>query len=253
MADYNSSLPIRSEKDGTDERVHVKIYDGTTSPAVNAVNVDSDNNLHVEIHGNNAAGGDTVIRTSELGNIALDGVYDGTNNTIPSNTGLVSLVRNIAPGAAQQTQMVTGKANAAGDIRTIDVSLLDSDAVPYSASNPLNVTIVNNIALENVDDYQASASPLAKLGVENHDYTVGAGVTFKLKQIQASASGKIKIQLIIDGATKKTWFNSTANTNIEFSYEEAVTVAATKVVRIAITNLDNSAFDVYSSIMGFVS
>ena len=44
MADYDSGLPIRSEVDGTDERVHVKIVDGTTDPAVNQTRVDSDNN-----------------------------------------------------------------------------------------------------------------------------------------------------------------------------------------------------------------
>lgn len=46
MADPFFSQTVRTRKDGEDERVHVKIVDGTTSPAINQVKVDSNNNLY---------------------------------------------------------------------------------------------------------------------------------------------------------------------------------------------------------------
>ena len=54
MSDYKSGLPVRSEADGTDERLQTKIVDAT-SPDTQQMEVDSDNNAHVEVHGNNPA------------------------------------------------------------------------------------------------------------------------------------------------------------------------------------------------------
>lgn len=250
MADYDSSLPIRSESDGTDERVHVKIVDGT-SPAVNQVRVDSDNNLHTEMHGNDPAGVDRVVRTSELGALTPDGVYDATDNTKPGNTGLIVSVRDAAPSDTTQTQRLTAVTN--GDKRLLDVSLHDEAGAAFSASNPLPVTVVDSEGTE-VNNYDTQVA-LAAAGSDNHDYT--AVGTFKLSRVWAAASGKMKIQVQIETGvatnvfnTVFVGFNSTANPNINIPINENITVAAGVRVRVIRTNNDNQPQDVYSTICG---
>lgn len=253
MADYDSSLPIRSEADGTDERVHVKIVDGTNSPAVNQVEVDADNNLHVEIHGNDPAGVDRVVRTSELGALTPDGLYDVADNTKPGNTGLIVHTRAASPGDAEQVIRQTGI--SAGSVHAADISLHDEDGVPYSASNPLPVTSVDSEGTE-VNNYDTTAAVAAGAS-DNHDYTVTAATTLKLSQIWASASGKLKIEVQIESgvatdvfATRFVGFNSTATPNIDIDIKEAISVAAGVRVRVIRTNKDNQPMDVYSTISG---
>lgn len=253
MADQNTGLPIRSEADGTDERVHVKIVDGTNSPAVNQVEVDSDNNLHVEIHGNDPGGVDRVVRTSELGALTPDGVYDVANNTVPGNTGLIASTRDAAPSDITQTQRLTSVTN--GTKRLLDVSIHDENGAPFSATNPLPVTSVDSEGTE-INDYNTGAA-VAAAATSNHDYTVTALTTLKLSQVWASASGKMKIEIQIETGvatdvfnTRFVGFNSTANTNIEVPIKENITVAAGVRVRVIRTNKDNQAQDLYSTISG---
>jgi hypothetical protein len=255
MSDYNSGLPVRTEADGTDERVHVKIVDGT-SPAINQMTVDSDKNAHVEIHGNDPSAVDRVIRTSELGALTPDGVYDATNNTKPGNSGIIASVRDVAPSDTTQTQRVTAKTGTVDtDVRALDVSLHDENGNAFSASNPLPITSVDSEGTE-INDYNTSAS-LASGGTNNHDYTVTALKTLKLSRVWASASSKLKIEVQIETgagtgvfATRFVGFNSTANPNILIPIDENVSVGAGVRVRVIRTNKDNQAQDVYSTISG---
>lgn len=255
MADQNTSLPVRSQADGTDERLHVKIVDGTNSPAVNQTEVDADNNLHVEMHGNDPAGTDRVVRTSELGAVTPDGVYDVANNTKPGNVGLIAQTRDVAPGDATQTERLTSIQDAGGTVRALDISLHDEAGEAFTASNPLPVTLVDSEGSE-VNDYLTSVAVAAAATV-NHDYTVTAATTLKLSQIWAAASGKMKIVVSIETGVatgvftpKFAGFNSTANPNIELPIGENISVAAGVRVRVARTNLDNQAQDLYSTISG---
>lgn len=255
MADQDTSLPIRSEIDGTDERVHVKIVDGTNSPAVNQTEVDSDNNLHVEIHGNDPAGDDQVIRTSELGAVTPDGIYDASNNTKPGNVGVIASQRNASTDDTTQTERITSVTDGGGTVTSMDVALHDEDGEAYSSSNPMPVTVVDSEGSE-INDYNTSAA-LASDASSNHDYTVTALKTFKLSQIWATASGKLKIEVQVEtGVSTDSWttkfvgFNSTANPNISITVKENIAVAAGVRVRIIRTNRDNQAQDVYSTISG---
>jgi hypothetical protein len=252
MSDYNSGLPVRTEADGTDERLHVKIVDGT-NPAVNQVTVDSDKNLHVEIHGNDPAGTDRVVRTSELGALTPDGVYDATDNTKPGNSGIIASVRDAAPSDSTQTQRITSVTN--GTKRLLDISLHDEDGNVFSASNPLPVTSVDSEGVE-INDYKTDAA-VAVNATANHDYTVTAAKTLKLSQIWASASGKMKVEVQVETAvasntfvTRFVAFNSTANANIEIPIRENITVAAGVRVRVIRTNKDNQPQDLYTTISG---
>ena len=255
MADYDSSLPIRSEADGTDERVQVKIVDATSPDSQQAV-VDSDSNLHVEVHGNNPAAGDETLRLSELGHPNSDGVYDGTNNTDPANVGLVATDRATTPADADQTQRLTAKTGTTDtDVHALDISLHDEDGNAYTTSNPLPVTSVDSEGTE-INDYD-TASAVAAGGTSNHDYPASGGTTLKLTQIWASASAKLKIEVQVETGvgtgtytTRFVGFNSTANPNIDITLKEPISVAAGVNVRIIRTNNDNQAQDVYSTISG---
>ena len=123
--DCDSGLPIRSESDGIDQRVHIKIYDGTTSPAVNATEVDDDNNLHILNHGHVPGGDDVAARHSEQGHYSIDGIYEADDNSDPSNIGIIVHVRASTPADTNQTFRSTGGAANADSIDPDTVHALD--------------------------------------------------------------------------------------------------------------------------------
>lgn len=253
MADYDSGLPIRSEADGADERVHVKLRD-STNPALGA-EVDSDGNLHSEMHGNDPAATDRVLRLSELGALTPDGVYDAADNTKPGNVGLVASSRVASSDDTTQTERLTSVEDSGGTVRALDMALHDEDGEAFTSSNPLPVTVVDSEGSE-VNDYKI-ASAIAANASDNHDYTVTALMTLKLTQIEASASGKAKMEVQVETGvatgvfnTRFVQFNSTSDTNMSIHLEEPISVAAGVRVRVIMTNRDNQAQDLYSTISG---
>jgi len=252
MADINSSLPIRSEVDGLDARVQVKVVDAT-NPNTQQMIVDTDSNAHVESHGNDPAGVDRVLRLSELGALTPDGVYDVADNTKPGNIGVVASVRDAAPGDTTQTQRLTAVTN--GTKRLLDISLHDENGAVFSPSNPLPVTSVDSEGSE-VNDYN-TASAVAGGGTSNHDYTVTVAMTLKLSGVRTTASGRMKAEVRIEtGVGTNTFntvavgFNSTSSPDIWIPFPENITVAAGVRVRVVRTNRDLLAQDLYSTIMG---
>ena len=250
MADYNSSLPVRSEADA-DERLQSKIVDFTT-PAQGMV-VDADGNAHAEMHGNNPAGSDEVLRLSELGAVVPDGVYHATNNSDPGNIGIVVHTRGATPADADQVIRATGI--SASTVHAMDIALHDEDGVPFSEANPLPVYQSPSPG-DPIHNYDTS-SAIAANASDNHDYTVSASRTLYLTEIWAAASGKMKIELREETAagagtfnTIAVGFNSTANPNISIRFAVPLEVEANKILRITRTNLDNQAQDVYSTFVG---
>lgn len=250
--DINSSLPIRSEADGADAKVLVKLVDGTVGGS-NQMSIDADKNAHVEVHGNNPAGGDEVLRLSELGALTPDGVYDVANNTKPGNLGLIASVRDAAPSDTTQTQRLTAVTNS--DVRALDVAIRDENGAAFTTSNPLPVTLVDSEGDE-INSFDDAANVAIGASV-NHDYTVTALKTMKLAQINATASGKIKIEVQVETAplsgtftTKFVAFNSTANPNITLDIKELISVAAGVIIRVVKTNRDLAIQDIYSTISG---
>ena len=255
MADYDSSLPIRSEADGTDERVHVKIVDGVASPSVNKVQVDGDNNLHVEIHGNDPGGSDRVVRTSEQGSVVVDGVYGALTNSDPANIGLVAAVRAAAPADADQTQRLTAKTGTVDtDVRALDVSLHDQLGNAYTQANPLPVSI-SDITAGSTEILVFDTGTVVAGGTRSYTYTVSAGKKFVMQKISAAASGKMKMQVstgTIGAETLKVVkFNSTASPNVEYKFESPQSLADTQDLVVVLSNYDNQSQDVYLTIEGY--
>ncbi len=255
MADQNSSLPIRSESDGTDSKVIVKVVDGTNGGS-NQMSVDSDKNAHVESHGNNPAGTDVVALMSEEGFQNSNGDYHASLNTRPSSSAQILHDRTASPAEANQNFRSTGVASSDGsNAKAADVAIRDESGNAFTSSNPLPVTMVDSEGQE-INDYLTSSAVAANASV-NHDYTVTALKTLKLAQINCSASGKAKFEVQIESgaatdvfATKFVQFNSTANPNCTFDVKELISVDADVRVRVIRTNKDTQSQDLYSTVSG---
>ena len=257
MADYNSGLPVRSESDGVDERVHVKLVGSPTgaSPATNQTAVDDDKNAHVETHGNDPLGVDRVLRLSELGALTPDGVYSASNNTKPGSSAIIAHTRAASPLDTDQIQRVTAKTGTVDTtVHALDVSLHDENGNAFTPSNPLTVTFVDSSGTE-INNYLDGT--LGAGATSNHDYPVSAAKTLKLSRIWGAASGKLKIEVQIEtGAATGVFntvfvgYNSTANPNIDLPVNENISVVTGAKVRVIRTNKDNQPQDVHTTISG---
>lgn len=257
MADQDTGLPIRTEADGTDERVHTKIVDYTDPGGTDKQVEVSEKLAHIRNFGADPGATKRQKRTSEQGHDSVDGIYDVSNNTDPSNVGIVAHARGATPGDSDQTERLT--AAVSGTVHALDIALHDEDGVPFSYANPLPVAPQENEGTE-IHDYDAGDS-IASDATSNHDYVVADGVRFTLYGVHASASGKMKVELQIgDGAaseaftTKAVSFNSTANPqgDVDF-YRVPIAVVGTvngTTIRVIRTNLDNQAQNLYSTIIG---
>ena len=97
MSDFKASLPVRTEADA-DERLQSMIVDYST--VSQGMTVDTDNNAHVEVHGNRADdAADVALVLSEQGRVNPDGVYEADDNSKPAHTGVIGHVRAASPAA----------------------------------------------------------------------------------------------------------------------------------------------------------
>lgn len=219
--------------------------------------------------------------------VNLDGVYVNPTNLTPDTVGAIFHARAATPDATNQTFRSTGASPSSDNVAPANVyaidansflmgwdatdsnwdraqifagklgmALFDATGTAFSATNPLPVSVSQDLGTD-VHDYQTSSAVAAGATV-NHDYTVTALKTLKLGEIEAAGSGKIKVELKIETgvgtgvyANKGVWFNSTANPNVDTVFARALDVAAGVKVRISITNKDNQAQDVYSFINGY--
>ena len=256
MADYDSGLPIRSEADGTDERVQTKIVDAT-NPDTQQMEVDTDGNSHVEVHGNRADdAADVVLNLSEEGKPNPRGDYEVDENSEPASVGMVAGARSSNNTRVDQTEHITSIEDSGGTVRAMDMSLHDEDGEAYTANNPLPVAI-SEFEGDEVCDYQTSASVASDASV-NHDYAVTAAKTFIGSRVWVSGSGKLKVEVQLEDGpaagtytTKFVGFNSTSNPNVNIPLDKICgKQVATANVRLIITNRDNQPQDLYSTLVG---
>lgn len=251
--DYKSGQPIRSEADGADEKVIVKIIDGQTGGS-NQMTVDSDQNAHVEMHGNQpTTGTDIVLRLSEQGAVNPDGDYDASLNTKPASIGLIVHDRATTPSETDSNFRPTGVAGTVNDqVHAVDVALHDEAGNPYSDVNPMPVSIVDSEGSE-INDYFESTAPVAKDGSDEHIFTAAA-IT-KITQIELCSSVRtvFLIEFAPDGSTyTKHWtkINSTSNPNVSLMIKEVIELPIGGKVKITRTNRDNQPATLYSTISG---
>lgn len=250
MADYQSGLPVRSQQDA-DERVQTKIVDATN--VAQQLEVDAQSRAKVKPVGNDGGGTERILRLSEQGEQAVDGVYNVTTNTNPANIGLIGHVRAASPADSDQTRRLTAITN--GTATSLDVAIRDSSGAAFSESNPLPVYVQDSAGTE-VNDYNTAAAVAAGAS-SNHDYTVPALQTLTLTQVIGTGSGKAKLEIQVETAagagtftTRAVLFNSTATPNMEWRLAEPIRVATGVKIRVIRTNRDNQAQDLYSTICG---
>lgn len=255
MADYEAGLPIRSESDGDDEKVVVKVIDGTPG-GTNQMSVDADKNAHVETHGNDPAGLDVVLRLSEQGALTPDGVYDAATNTLPGTVAEILHSRAATPDETNQVFRPTGVDSSDGsNAHCADVAIRDESGNAFTEANPLPVTMVGSEGTP-VNVFTESVN-LAAGASANIDYTVTALKTLKLQQIEASSAGKLLIavqrETAVASATYATFWkkrNSVANPDISLWIKELLSQVAGAKIRVVVTNKDNQATDVDVTVSG---
>lgn len=201
-----------------------------------------------EDHDYGAVGATTLRTAAQIGNATGSANFD--YGAVGAQTLRTASQIGNATGAADFNNGATGA-------QTLRVAAnLAIAGADVSATNPIPVVLsVDNTGTE-INDYN-TASAIAGGATSNHDYTVTAGKTLRLTQIEASASGKMKIEVQIETGvatnvfnTRFVQFSSTAETNMSISLRAPISVAAGVRVRIIRTNRDNQSQDLYSTICG---
>lgn len=239
MADYDSSLPARTESAGD---IDVFISDATTSTQKLKVNADG------SIDTNFATGSKIIVTdgTDDL-EVNADGSINVKQDKLAFATDTVDVSGSDVTATVSATDLDIRDLSASTD--SVQANLFDEAGVAYSQANPLPVELTQDQSGDEIVDFNTSAA-VAKDASVNHDYTVSAGKTFLGEEAWVSGSGKLKAELLVNGAIKWVGFNSTANPNIRIPLEKIMKANATEVIRFTITNRDKQAQDVYSTLTG---
>lgn len=254
MTAYKGQLPIKSNADGLDERVLVKVQDGDLPGGAAETMTVSEKKAHVRVHGKDSDSADQQVLLSQEGHVQSNGDYDATSNKRPSSQGLIASDRSATPAEATMNQRPTAIPSTDGDNAVAqDVAIRHSDGNHIDEENPLATYLAESPADE-VDDYQEDTD-VAKDVSANHDYTVTAAKDLKSIEVLCSASALAGFQLQVETAvaagtftTVATNFNSVAKPDCKLRYKKKV--AAGIVVRVVKTNLDNQDNDLFTQITG---
>lgn len=137
------------------------------------------------------------------------------------------------------------------DLTHVSDSVKIGDGTDFLAVNTdgsINVKISDSSPGTAVDSYNTVAA-VAAAASSTHTYTsVG---NFRLTQVEASASGKMKIEVQVNSVTKFVQFNSTGNTNMTITLTQPILATVGQTVTVIRTNRDNQSQDVYSTILGY--
>lgn len=123
-----------------------------------------------------------------------------------------------------------------------------TDFLSVNTDGSINVTIVDASPGTAINDYNTAAA-VAASATSTHTYTSTGN--FYLNQIEATASGKMKIEVQVNAVTKFVQFNSTAQTNMSIHIDNPLLATTGQTVTIIRTNLDKQAQDLYSTISGY--
>lgn len=307
MADFNSSLPVRTEANGD---VKIVVVDNTVTSQTLTVNADgsvnvTDNGGSLTVDATNLDIRDLVFATDKVDvsgssvtvsatdldirnlsatqdNVAIsDGTdtlavnADGSINSVVTATNLD--IRDLSHtqdsvkiGDGTDFLAIDASGNIgvtdAGGSLTVDATDLDirdlthvsdsvkiGDGTDLMAVNPdgsINVKITDTAPGTEVNDYDTTAS-VASGATDTHTYTSTGN--FYLQQIEASASGKIKIEVQVNAVTKFVQFSSTASPNLSVILEQPILATTGQTVTVIRKNLDLLPQDVYSTISGYLA
>jgi hypothetical protein len=224
---------------------------------------DANGRLYTQIHdGGNVISVDDGAGSITVDNTTLSVVGGGTEATAlrvtiaNDSTGVLSVDDNGGSITVDGTVSVTATQLDIDDLNlTDDAVRVSGNTTANGETNPIFVKLADTVvSAEEVHDYDTSAA-VAKDATDNHDYTV-AGTTFFLKKIIVAASGAMRVEVktgpVAALVTKAMIFTSPSKPTEEITFDPPIEVPATSTgtVRLIRRNDDNSAMDVYSTIIG---
>ncbi len=267
MADQKKGLPVRTEQDA-DERLQSKIVDYTTPSQGLAISASGEasvevtqplpagtNNIgdvdvlslpSIPAGNNNIGDVDVVSQPARSHTTDSIKVGDGTDFLAVNNDGSLNVV-------ATATDLDIRDLDAAQD--NVEAWLKDEAGNAFTTSNPLPVEI-SDLAGDPIHDYSVASAVVSDASA-NHDYTVTALKTLFVKGVICSASSRAKFEIREENTagggtftTKAYVFVTSANPNMFVEFPVPLEVEAGKILRVVKTNTDNSAQDLYTTIIG---
>jgi hypothetical protein len=240
MADFDSSLPIRTESAGDAE---VKIVDQTTPSQ--GLAVDTEGKIKTLLFGNNGTADVVLPVDATSGALKVDIVSaDGITVDVDLNHENDDVLVYGFDGAANQKIAVDSNGN------------LQVEIVGNSPTNPVFVqeVVVASVTTP-IHEYQ-TAVDVAKDNTMVLEYTVSAGKTLTVTNWGGSGSDKIRASLSVETGVatgvfndQDVLFNSTSAPNPERNYASGIQVAAGVKVRVTVLNR-SSTQDVYAFLNG---
>lgn len=210
MADYDSSLPIRTNTDGD---VVSKICDGSTTTQYWAIDANG------------------------IGQVNLN---DGTNSLVIGSNGEVTAI--VTDGTN------TIAIDATGNLSTKITD--GTDSLEINGDGSINVNVVNSVSGGEVHDYGTTSGTAPNTPTTVTTYTVTALKTLRIMSFQAAASGAFKAELKVNAVVVATAFGSTAGGSVEITFPQPIEAAAGIVVLVEMTNRDKQNMDLYAFING---
>jgi len=236
MADYDSSLPVRTENDGD---IGARIVDSTNTYVWS---IDANGIGQVNINdGSNAL----VINAD--GSL-LTQLTDGTNAlVINANGGITTVMTDGTDTVA---------IDASGNLSTLITD--GTDVLAVNADGSINVIMQETVSGGEVHAYDTLSALAPNTPTDVVTYTVTGGKTLRLMAVQGAASGAFKCE-VFAGVTAGTpptatpvavFFGSTAGGSIEHTFPQPIEIAAGLDVVLKFTNRDKQNMDVYGFING---
>jgi phage baseplate assembly protein gpV len=216
----------------------VTVSDGGGSLTVDAVNLDIR---------------DLVFATDKVdvsgSSIALDAPTLAALESVTVQNGAGASAVNIQDGG----NSITVDANNLDirDLTHVSDSVKIGDGTDFLAVNTdgsINVKISDSSPGTAITSYNTVASVA---GGANSTHTYTSTGNFYLTQVEASGSGKLKIEIQVNGTTRFVQFNSTSNPNMSIQLSQPILATSGQTVTVIRTNRENQSQDVYSTISGY--
>lgn len=240
MADYDSSLPIRTEADG-DAVIGVVGLTEANRAEVNASNEQLVKDTDVETAIGN-------IEENQTDKSQMTQITDGTEE-LAINASNEALVKD-TDVESKLTDIETNQTDGTQKTKVTD----GTDDLGVNSDGSINVNVVDSSQGDEIHEYGTQASGVPGTPNTVVDYTVTTGKTLLLKAIQATASGKFKFELKAgtpsSETTRAVGFGSSSNGTIEIVFPTPIEVSASDKVLLIITNSDKANADVYGFING---
>lgn len=233
MADYDSSLPVRTEADGD---VVSKIVDDT---GANIWLIDANGIGQVNLNN-----GTNSLVIDANGNAGMT-LFDSAGDQIEINTSGSLLI-------GDSTADWTFNANGAGKVTIEDDA---GDQLGVNADGSINVIVQEEgVSATEVHEYTTSTAIAPNTPTTVVDYTVSASTTLRLKSWKISCSGKAKGSLQVGPAASEVEvdvsFVSTSDGSYETHFDSPIEVAAGDKVLVVMENRDKANADLYAWING---